>query len=211
MDESEPCGLVRECLDLGYSGDNPTAMYPDSCCASGSRRACATVAVTNALNAADVVAVLAAPDYQARLAEAVRRDLEKGRGHQVLPVEAASAVWLEQLCRSREYLGHLLPPRRRNPILEDLIQGAGKKEAAGGRSILEWSDVDAFIGENDGRFDRVMEALYGALCRRAPEVSLPFTVHKAVLIGGERLMGRIERLAERADRLGLGFRYILVH
>jgi len=186
-------------------------MHPDLCCASGARRACAAVAVSNALNAADLVAVLAAPDYQARLAEAVRRDLESGRGHQVLPVEAASAVWLEQLCRSREYLGHLMPRRRRNPILEDLIRDAGPKEPAGRRAILEWSEVDSFIGEDDGRFDRVMEAVCGALVRRAPEASLPFTVHKAVLIGGERLMGRVERLAERADRLGLGFRYILVH
>ena len=186
-------------------------MHTDLSCASGSRRACAAIAVTNALNAADLVAVLAAPDYQDRLAQAVRRDLESGRGHRVLPVETGTARWLEQLCQSRERLADFAPRSRRNPVLEELIRKAGYAEKPGCRSILEWSDVDSFIREDDTRFDQVAEALCSVLCRPAGDASLPFTLHKAVLIGGERLMGRVEWLADRAERLALGFRYILVH
>ena len=167
--------------------------------ATGARRLCASIAVTNALNAVDLLVVLAAPDYQSRLAQNVQQDLEELAGHRVLAVESAGAPWVESI--------------RQGSLPAEVLGKAGS-HADGDRvrrSVLAWHDVDSFIGSDDRRFDQMADALCRALRTGNSTPWKPHVLHKAVLIGGKPLMDRVDRLAERAERAGIRFRYILVH
>jgi hypothetical protein len=173
-------------------GDKVYGMHV-ACYASGAQRSCAAVAVANALNSVDLIAVLAPQEVRERLAHALREDLEGRSGHQVLRVETYGAAFLRDFSADGR-----LPHEA----------GAGDTPR---RAVLQWGDVDAFLHQHAPRFDQIAEALCGAL-RRPGFGCLPEgPLHKAVLIGGDRLLARVDRLAERAEHQGVRFRYILVN
>ncbi|HTE18566.1 MAG TPA: hypothetical protein VK689_09325 [Armatimonadota bacterium] len=170
-------------------------MELNCCCASGSRRSCASAAITNALNGADVVAVVVAAEHEGRIAAAVRRDIEAQPGACVLPACRAEAPWL-------------MPPS---------LAAGGCAEALGAepagecckRSVLVWEEIDAYIHECPDRFDQSVSAVCRAISGASAELSMPFRIHRAVLMGGNALYGHLERVAAQVPD-EIRFRYILV-
>src|SRR5438034_8919146 len=105
-----------------------------ACYASGAQRSCAAIAIANALNCVDLIAVLAPQEVRERLAQAVREDLEARSGHQVVSVETAGAGFLRELAAgTAPGAARLLDP------------AAANGEAAARRAVLQWGHVDAFL------------------------------------------------------------------
>lgn len=164
-------------------------MQVDCALASGSRRSCAALAITNALNAADVVAVVVAPDFQRRVVSAVLKDLEARCGTRVLTAESARLPWLDPMGRGSGDYASLAEPVR--------------------RAVLVWQDVDAFLRDESYSLEKAVDGLCRSMGQFSPTSPTPHAFNRAVLIGGEQLLERLDDVAG-AVPAHVRFRYILV-
>jgi hypothetical protein len=146
--------------------------------ASGCRRAFAAAAIATALNGAELVAVVVAPEHQAAVAGAIQGELVGLSGLRVLRA-----------------LGSDFPTAASGPSAQ--------------RAVLLWEGIDPLLSEPEDRFNLLVTLLGAALARRCAEASGPLVVHRAVLIGGSALMGRLERLAPSLPET-VRCRYVLV-
>ena len=179
----------------------------DCCIASGSRRSCAAAAVTTALNAADLLAVIAPAEHQADVAAAVRQELEAQTGVRLLSARNSRVPWLAGSA-----------PQTESPFGLDLealwiaISPADRGEGEPGvrRAVLFWEEVDGFIREHSaGHFDGVFRLLCKGMAAPPPEVWRPYYFHRAVLIGSDPLLERLEQIAPTLPD-GVRCRYVLV-
>jgi hypothetical protein len=182
----------------------------DSCQASGARSSRAPDVILTALNAADFIAVVAPPDRQPELTEAVREELLTGEGVRVLCVENTRAPWLDDCSPNGPLAGQ--PYDRFGVNLDatrDFLTGWGAPDPSVRRAVLLWSDVDTYIAAHADGFDGMVEVLCESLSQPEPDVWEPFMLHKAVLIGGDALFERFEKASARLPET-VRCRYVLV-
>lgn len=139
--------------------------------------------VVNSLAAVDLVAAIVEDDARDGVAAAVRRELDARESVRIVELGGSALA---------------LTPA-----------GSARDERDSRSDVYLWDDADAAIQQDPDGFERAVDRLCSSI---ASATSIPRgerAVRRAVLIGGNVLLGRLDRLVDYLRGSGR-YRYVLV-